>query len=591
MTEEAPPLGNPEFEAPERPTPEQMEAVKERLRLGVDSALTDPLANLDDEHRGWLRAFAFHEPDDVPVLEREIRGLMEDRQAPPAARRAFNLREFIRWATRRARQIRDEQDRRQRTARAHLRLVSGGRSDAPPERGTREIQRDHAALTVVQMIESESPHLIAAGHILQRRQGRIWRESFYGDNFTDWAGDDDARGVPAYRIDDRFITRLYTWLLMLDSKLWKQSDAFVAKAINYVAEMDSRNAPRDWLRSLRWDGVARLDTMLPVAFKTGDTAYIRAVSKSFVISMVARVMRPGCKVDTMPVFIGPQGSYKSTGLLALGGEFARTVNVPAHNKDFEDALRGLMMGEIAEMDAIASTRVDINRVKTLLSTPVDRFRPSYGRTTMDFPRTVVLVGTTNKEYWHRDETGGRRFWPVRVTGRVDVEWIKQNREQIFAEAVRRYDDGESWWDIPQEEQEAAVAEHFVEEPWVAILRPILASWTRPGRGRCWDGWNDAERLSGNLMAASDEEKWGTVITTLRLLSQAIGMPRERQRRPDAIKIAEVMRGLGWSLKQWRPPQSGIAERVYIWRRDNPVPQSEIVLEMRQSHAGDEDIPF
>ena len=582
---ETPALGDFEYEVPEALTQAQYDEVLARFDAAIASNFDDPLSNLDTQHRDWMMAYAYHQPDEIPPLERILRGKMAAGGYPRAVVNRFKLTEFVRAATRRQRLVRDERERRQRLARSQLRVLEGGRN-ARRDGGTRETQREVGNLSVAAMLETDSPHLIMVGHLLQRRQGRIWRDAFYGDNFSDWVGDDDDRPVAPFKVDDQFMRKVHTWLLGLDLRLAKLGIRVTELAVAYVAELNSKNEPKDWMTSLVWDGENRLDKLMPLGYGTPDDDYHRAVGRCWMMSMAARILRPGEKVDTMPVFFGGQGKMKSTSLERLGGKWYRPINVPAHSKDFEDSLRGVMLGEIQEMDAIASNKVDVARVKALLSTRIDRYRPSYGRVTVDFPRTCVLAGSTNTQDWHRDETGGRRFWPLHVSN-IDLVWLVDNRDQLFAEAVARVQRGEPWWDVPEEEQAALVAQHYVSDPWESLFASYLDAWTRPGREQCYDGWNGAPRVAGKISAASDEEKWGTLITMERLAGQALGIPKERWDRRLSTRAAKIMRGLGWDYIRVRPDGSmDNADRVRAW-----VLIARPVTSREAEPSSDDDIPF
>ena len=154
-------------------------------------------------------------------------------------------------------------------------------------------------------------------------------------------------------------------------------------------------------------------------------------------------MRPGCKVDHLPILEGRQGGLKSTALNTLVGDDWFTDQIAdLGTKDSCQDLRGKWVIELSELSAIRPREVE--KVKAYITRRCDHYRPSYGRHSVDFPRQTVFVGTTNAKEYLSDSTGGRRFWPVQCTT-IDIPALAADREQLWAEAVDAYHQGEAWW--------------------------------------------------------------------------------------------------------------------------------------------------
>lgn len=247
----------------------------------------------------------------------------------------------------------------------------------------------------------------------------------------------------------------------------------VHDAIVFVAKENGFHPIREWLEWLpEWDGVKRIDYLFSTYFGSNPlvpTEYELAIGRMFMMGMVARVMRPGCKFDYMPVIEGPQGVKKSTALRALAGEEYFGDNLPdPGSKDACSYLRGLWLVEVAELTAFKGARA--TTIKAFLTRQEERYRPPYARTEVLEKRQCVFAGTTNQDTYLEDVTGGRRFWPVKA-GVIDVEMIKRDREMLFAEALCRFKAGEEYWPSQKQEdewfkpeQEARFMEDSLEQP-------------------------------------------------------------------------------------------------------------------------------
>lgn len=222
-------------------------------------------------------------------------------------------------------------------------------------------------------------------------------------------------------------------------------ESLVSREAQAVAQSRAFHPIRDQLKALRWDGKPRLDSWLVRHAGADDSPYTGAVGRKFLIQMVARVMRPGCKADHTLVLSGAQGQNKSTACAILAGEEYFSDTLPAIHGDKTEAMRHLQGKWLVELAELASSRKsEAEDLKAFLSGAVDRVRLPFAKRDEALPRQCVFVGTTNDDQFLRDATGGRRFWPVKV-GKVMDDALTAERDQLFAEAFAAYSGGEAWW--------------------------------------------------------------------------------------------------------------------------------------------------
>lgn len=314
--------------------------------------------------------------------------------------------------------------------------------------------------------------LILAGH--PRILGNLWYDEFHQKVFSTLFSETKEAWAEFHD------TRLTIWMQQT-MRLPKMTTNIVREAVVQYAMLNPRNEPREWLESLTWDGTERLAHLFSDGFGATFDEYTAAVSRCFVVGMVARIFMPGCKLDYAPVLEGSQGVGKSSGLAVLGGPFFAESHESITSKDFFQSLQGKMLLEMSEMHAFS--RADILRIKGVISCPVDRYRESYGRYTKDHPRTCAFAGTTNLDDWNEDETGARRFWPIRC-GKVNHYWLSTLRDQLFAEAVaifrrapisatpdERIAAKADWWNVPEVQAKVEQEKRRAVDEWE---KPIAA---------------------------------------------------------------------------------------------------------------------
>ena len=256
-------------------------------------------------------------------------------------------------------------------------------------------------------------------------------------------GDAEPGGPCPRYADEEDISRLQEWMQMIMPKVGRE-------AIHWALEQFARENPVHPLRLMlrtRELTVRQpvLDNWLTPALGVPNDAYHREVGRRFAIAMVARIMEPGCQCDYMLVLEGPQGEMKSQFCRMLAGAEYFSDHVPDLRGDqvrMSMHFRGKWLVEFSDLAAFRGAEVEL--LKATITRRVEIYTPKYGRKERHEPRQCLFIGTTNVDDWIKDETGGRRFWPVKVVA-IDLDWLADYRDQLFAEAVAAYDAGEPWW--------------------------------------------------------------------------------------------------------------------------------------------------
>ena len=316
---------------------------------------------------------------------------------------------------------------------------------------------------------TKSPRSILANAIIALREAPVWHGVLAYNEFRQETVIESAPPWDAQV--SKWVSRAWTDYDDLLATDWLQKaginvqSKITAQAVEVVARDRSFHPVREYLSGLQYDGVPRLDTWLHTCWGAEKTPYTATIGRAMMIAAVARIDIPGCKVDTVPIFESDQGKMKSTAIKALFDPWFTDELADLGSKDAAMQTRGVWGIEVSELDSMA--RTDVSRIKAFITRTVDRFRPPYGSRLLESPRSCVFWGTTNSDSYLKDETGGRRFWPVK-SGKINIVLIREIRDQLWAEAVVSYEAGESWW-ITKKETLADAERHqrdrYVEDPW------------------------------------------------------------------------------------------------------------------------------
>ncbi len=291
------------------------------------------------------------------------------------------------------------------------------------------------------------------------------------------------------------------------------------KAAVFAASLSHHHPVREYLNGLTWDGTKRLGGWLHRYVGTPETRLRREVGARWLISCVARVMQPGCKVDTTLILVGAQGKKKSSAFAALAGAWFCDSPLDFRSKDAMASLQGVWIYELGELDSLQQR--ESSTVKAFLSRREDRFRPAFGRNIVERLRETVFVGTTNESEFLADQTGSRRFWPVPV-GVIDLAALTADRDQLWAEAVVAYRSGERWW----LEGTAEVELEDSSEPYrqVDAWEEVIAGWIVSRTA----GWSISELLDACLALPRDRQTTAVTRRVAAILSR-MGCVKARSR--------------------------------------------------------------
>ncbi|EFM10151.1 virulence-associated E family protein [Paenibacillus curdlanolyticus YK9] len=323
----------------------------------------------------------------------------------------------------------------------------------------------------------------------------------------------------------------------------------ILDAVALCAHKHTFNEVQEWLKSLQWDGVRRLDLLLTDYLGAADSTYTRAVSRKAVVAGVARAMAPGCKYDQMPILAGPQGLGKSTFLRLLGRSWYSDSLTTFEGKEASELIQGIWLNEVGELNGFSKS--ETGAIKQFLSRTEDIYREPYGRRTKAYPRRGVFWGTTNDSEFLKDATGNRRFWPVDVGVQQPTKSVfgllEEEVPQIYAEAYMYWQLGEPLYLTGEAEEQAQAQQEIHRESNAkeGVIREFVERLVPTD----WDKRTLAERRmywSGEFGRAEGEAIERSRVCAAEVWCECYGSDLKFMKRYDAMEINGILSRLqGW----------------------------------------------
>lgn len=311
---------------------------------------------------------------------------------------------------------------------------------------------------------------------------------------------------------------------------------------------------RDYLNSLKWDGVKRLERLFVEYLGSEDSEYTRTITRKTLVAAVARIFNPGCKFDQMLTLVGKQGIGKSYIIKKLAGPWFSDSLPDLKGKEAYEALDGVWIMEMGELAALKKSEREA--IKSYISKQEDIYRRAFARNVSVNKRQCIFIGTTNDREFLNDPTGGRRFWVLDTDPekRVKTVWDDLTQEivdQIWAEAVYYFRQGENIMELPPEVQKRAIElqeEHSQHNTYIGLIQEFL-DIPIPKEG--WDDMTLYEKrqwvqATDDFRNGGQELVYRNKVCAAEVWNEMLGKDLASMKYVDARQINEALD----TLKDW-----------------------------------------
>jgi predicted P-loop ATPase len=307
------------------------------------------------------------------------------------------------------------------------------------------------------------------------------------------------------------------WIALEKNGHKNLSKELITRATKFIAKQNKYDSAIDWLKDSvpAWDGIKRIENFFTDYFNSEDSIYSKAVSNYVWSSLAGRVLVPGIKADMVAILIGEQGCGKSTGVAAICPDPNLFTEITLQTRDDDQArrMRGHLIAEISELRGINSR--DEQSIKAFISRTEENWIPKYQEFDISYLRRITFIGTTNEVTFLSDRTGNRRWLPLEV-GKVNLQKIKEDCLQLWAEARDTFATLGIQWEAAEKLAEEKHVNHFIADPWEEIVK---------------DG---IENNSINPLR----------ITTNEALINIVGVDKNRITKSEQMRMTNVFKAIG-----------------------------------------------
>jgi predicted P-loop ATPase len=359
------------------------------------------------------------------------------------------------------------------------------------------------------------------------------------DSFKDEVMSAPANGINGWQaFDDDDYTRLR---ILLERKNFQPiGRELMRDSVKRVAKMNRFDSAIEWINSLKWDGKERVKRFMPDYMGADDTSYTQAVASYMWCALAGRVLSPGCKADAAPVFVGDQYIGKSFAVASIAPDpqFFTEIRFDEQEDNLSRKMRGRLVAEFAELRGLHSREMEA--IKAFITRQYENWIPKYQEFATIFPRRLLFIGTTNKDEFLADDTGNRRWFPVKVY-KADTDAIIKDRLQLWAEGKEIFNQQgiKHYYDMANNLASEIHQEYMMSDVW----EDVIARWL------------DTDDAVAGKPSTCD------FLQVTRILSEALNVNSNNMRKIDAMRVASILKKLGYKKHVKRV--NGINTKVWM----------------------------